>query len=100
MAWGRKPGAWAAAAKMQPENYMYVEGVLDECFWKKFIDRSNIKIRVVNGWENVVECVRNFNNTNLDHYCIGVIDSDFEQLFSKRDIKEDNIFSTDYHDIE
>ena len=100
MAEGRVASAWLNACKMSGCHYMFVEGVSDECFWKKFISRDAILIQQVNGWENVVECVREFNEEALSSKCIGIIDSDFENLFPYKSICENNIFLTDDHDIE
>lgn len=100
MAEGRDVSAWINASKMSGRTYMFVEGVCDECFWKKFIDRNSILIQQVNGWENVVACVQRFNEETLDSYCFGVIDSDFEQIYPHKSIAIKNIFMTDLHDME
>lgn len=100
MAEGRDASAWLNASKMSGCHYMFVEGVSDECFWKKFISRDAIMIQQVNGWVNVVNCVREFNKESLSDNCIGIIDCDFETLYPYKSISEDNIFMTDDHDIE
>lgn len=100
MAEGRDASAWVNACKMSHCNYMFVEGVSDECFWKKFINRDSIHIQQVNGWENVVACVQKFKIETLEEYCFGVIDSDFEQIYPHKSITENNIFLTDFHDLE
>lgn len=100
MAEGREVSAWINASKMSGCNYMFVEGVSDECLWKKFINRESILIQKVNGWENVVACVQRFNEETLDSYCFGVIDSDFEQIYPHKSIAIKNLFMTDLHDIE
>lgn len=100
MAKGRVASAWLNASKMSGCHYMFVEGVSDECFWKKFINRDAILIQQVNGWKNVVNCVREFNKEALNNNCIGIIDCDFETLYPYKSITEDNIFMTDDHDVE
>lgn len=100
MAEGREVSAWLNASKMSGCHYLFVEGVSDECFWKKFINRDVILIQQVNGWSNVVDCVRKFNNESLNNNCIGIIDRDFENFYAYKSITEDNIFLTDDHDIE
>ncbi len=85
---------------MSNRSYLFVEGVSDECFWKKYINRDVINIQQVNGWENVVDCVRKFNDESLHNYCIGIVDCDFEHIYPHKAITENNIFMTDYHDLE
>ena len=72
MARGRDVSAWVNACRMSNRNYLFVEGVSDECFWKKYINRDVINIQQVNGWENVVDCVRKFNDESLHNCCIGI----------------------------
>ncbi len=100
MAEGRDIAAWVTASRMSGKNYFFVEGVSDENFWKKYINRDLIQIQQLNGWENVVNCVRKFNDAELSTNCIGVIDRDFEELYPYKSITEENIFFTDFHDIE
>lgn len=100
MANGRDASAWVNACRMSNRNYLFVEGVSDECFWKKYINREVINIQQVNGWENVVDCVRKFNDESLNDCCIGVVDCDFEHIYPHKAIAENNIFMTDYHDLE
>ena len=100
MAEGREVSAWLNASKMSGCKYMFVEGVSDECFWKKYINKDVIRIQQVRGWENVVECVRAFNKESLDNRCIGIIDSDFESIYQYKSVHEVNIVKTDFHDLE
>lgn len=100
MARGRDVSAWVNACRMSNCSYLFVEGVSDECFWKKYINRDVINIQQVNGWENVVDCVRKFNDESLHNYCIGIVDRDFEHIYPHKAITENNIFMTDYHDLE
>ena len=100
MARGRDVSAWVNACRMSNRNYLFVEGVSDECFWKKYINRDVINIQQVNGWENVVDCIRKFNDESLHNCCIGIVDCDFEHIYPHKAITENNIFMTDYHDLE
>lgn len=100
MAEGRDISAWVTASRMSGKNYFFVEGVSDECFWKKFINKELIQIQQLNGWKNVVHCIRKFNEASLQDNCIGVIDRDFEDLYPYKSVHEENIFFTDFHDIE
>lgn len=100
MAEGREATAWVNASRMSNATYMFVEGTSDEHFWKKFVNTDIIHIQQVNGWEKVVHCVREFNAAMLSENCIGVIDRDFDNIYPHKSVNEDNIFMTDYHDIE
>ena len=100
MAEGRTPEGWLSACRMSGKKYMFLEGTSDERFWKIFIDRNVILPQQVNGWKNVVACVRKFNENGEEDKCIGIIDKDFEGIFPHKNIEEDNIFWTDNHDIE
>ncbi len=100
MAEGRKVSAWLNASKMSGCKYMFVEGVSDECFWKKYINKDIIHIQQVCGWKNVVECVRAFNKESLDNMCVGIIDSDFESIYNYKFVNKTNIIMTDFHDLE
>lgn len=96
----RESTAWLNASRMSGTSYMFVEGVSDENFWKRFINKTTIRIQQVNGWENVAKCVLEFNQASLNKYCIGIIDYDFESIYPYKDLTEENIFFTDYHDLE
>ena len=100
MAEGREVSAWLNASKMSGCKYMFVEGVSDECFWKKYINTDVIRIQQVRGWKNVVACVEAFNKGSLNNKCIGVIDSDFEFIYQYKSVQEINIVMTDFHDLE
>ena len=98
----REPSGWVAAALMDSSftgSYIFVEGCSDERFWKKYLDNQNIKICVCNGWECVVEVIKLLNIKNFER-CIGVIDRDFRSIQGEDDCNEENLFYTDYHDIE
>lgn len=102
MAIFREPSGWVAAALMDSSftgSYIFVEGCSDERFWKKYLDNQNIKICVCNGWECVVEVIKLLNIKNFER-CIGVIDRDFRSIQGEDDCNEENLYYTDYHDIE
>lgn len=96
----RESIAWLNASRMSGSLYMFVEGVSDENFWKRFIDKKAIRIQQVNGWENVARCVLEFNKASLNKYCFGIIDGDFENIYPHKGLTDENIFYTDYHDLE
>lgn len=96
----RESTAWLNASRMSGTAYMFVEGVSDENFWKRFIEKNTIRIQQVNGWENVANCVLEFNKASLNKYCIGIIDYDFESIYPCKGLMAENIFFTDYHDLE
>ena len=96
----RDSSAWINASRMSGKSYLFVEGVSDECFWKKFINSEVFQIQQVNGWENVVNCVHKFNEAKLNSFCLGIVDSDFERIYTLKNITDDNICMTDFHDLE
>ena len=96
----RDPVAWVNASRMSGCSYVFVEGVADECFWKKFIDKQTMIIQQVAGYDAVLQCVMEFNEASLNGNCIGIIDRDFEAICPSRSIPEPNIFMTDCHDLE
>lgn len=102
MSYYREPSGWIAAALMDSSfkgSYLYVEGCSDERFWKKFLDTQSIKICVCNGWECVVEVIKQLNIKGFDRG-LGVIDRDFRSIQGEDNNIEDNLFYTDFHDIE
>lgn len=97
----RAPVAWVNAARMDNDFdgvYLYVEGVSDESFWKKFIDPSSVRICVCYGCENVIETIRLHRQYDIRLF-VGVIDRDFRRILGL--LPDDReIFLTDDHDIE
>jgi hypothetical protein len=101
MAKGRTEDGWSSASKMSKQSYMFVEGKTDVRFWKSFIDTELIQIQPSDGWMKVINNVNKFNSSNIeDAFCLGVIDNDFEDIIATKNIVLDNVFITDYHDIE
>lgn len=96
----RTPAAWINDSNMSGARYVFVESSLDECFWKKYINNKVFKILWLEGWETVYDYVKEFDDKGMSNYCIGIIDSDFENCVSIRNINLNNVFSTDDHDIE
>ena len=92
----RKPVSWNNSEKMDSAFkgiYIYVEGTSDLNIWRKYTNKQNVRIKVVDGWEKVVAKVSGCPNN------IGIIDKDFRDLANNVPI-DDNIFLTDEHDIE
>ena len=92
----RKPVSWNNSEKMDSAFkgiYIYVEGTADLNIWRKYTNKQNVRIKVVDGWEKVVAKVSGCPNN------IGIIDKDFRDLANNVPI-DDNIFLTDEHDIE
>ena len=96
----REPVAWVNDYRMSGKCFAFVEGSSDEWFWKKFINKNLFSVQQVDGWVNVVKCIKEFNNNGLSTCCFGIVDSDFEKLYPEKNIIESNIFITDCHDIE
>lgn len=101
MARGREPAAWVNAARMDKDFdgvYFYVEGVSDESFWKKFVNRDVVHICVCDGCENVISTIEHHQKQNVKKY-LGVIDRDFRDILETIPDNH-NIVVTDFHDIE
>lgn len=96
----REPVAWVNDYRMSGKCFAFVEGSSDEWFWKKFINKDCFIVIHVEGWPNVLECVKEFNNSGLSNFCFGIVDNDFEYIYPEKNIHEPNIFITDCHDIE
>ena len=79
-------------------SYIIVEGKNDFTLYRKFVDDQNCHIEIALGNSNVIDVIN-----KLDQYgykeAIGLIDTDFRIL--DNDIPpNNNIFITDYHDLE
>lgn len=96
----REPIAWVNDHRMSGKRFTFVEGSSDEWFWKKFINKDEFSVQQVDGWVNVINCIKEFNNNDLSSSCFGIVDSDFEKLYPEKNIIEPNIFITDCHDVE
>ncbi|GHT94633.1 hypothetical protein FACS1894141_1670 [Spirochaetia bacterium] len=78
--------------------YLLVEGEKDSKLYNKFIDLKNVRIRIAFGCKKVMETLTILENRLFDRR-IGIIDRDFYTLYE--DIPQlENLFITDYHDIE
>ena len=101
MATAREPVAWVNAAKMDTDFegvYLYVEGISDEAFWKKFINTEVVKICVCHGCELVIQTIELHQKEQSKKY-LGVIDRDFREFLGTMPNNGD-IVVADSHDIE
>ena len=73
-----------------------VEGKSDELFYQKFFDEHTTFFSV-DGFKNVIDVVKSIENDINE--AIGIIDADFRHC-TKEEFHYENIFLTDYHDIE
>lgn len=97
----RTASAMANAANMDTLYngfYMYIEGESDLKFWKKFVDRHSVRIKVSNGKETVIDTLLTLKSRGLKNY-LGIIDRDFQDLLAI-ETNIDNLFLSDCHDIE
>lgn len=80
-------------------SFIVVEGMKDYKLYSKFINVDNqVVIKQVGGRKKVIEVIEILNDRNFNRK-VGIIDSDFSKLL-KEELKVDNLFLTDYHDIE
>ncbi|OSA72282.1 hypothetical protein B2H86_17120 [Clostridium botulinum] len=78
--------------------FLLVEGDTDSRLYGKFIDNETSEIVIADNKDNVIEAIEKCNNTGFKG-TLGVVDSDFWKLDKVKNII-DNLFVTDYHDLE
>lgn len=78
--------------------YVIVEGKDDYKLFNKFIDNEVCTIEIAFGKENVVDVLDELEKRNFEKV-FGILDSDFREL-NNEVLNNENIFFTDYHDIE
>lgn len=96
----RTPSAMVTAAlenKKFQGFHVFVEGGGDFKLWKNFLQKSQTKVTICNGCENVIEATILGNEKGIR--CFGIIDRDFRSILGSEDLPA-NIFMTDEHDIE
>lgn len=96
----RTPSAMVTAAlenKKFQGFHVFVEGGGDFKLWKNFMQKSQTKVTICNGCENVIEATILGNEKGIR--CFGIIDRDFRSILDSEDLPA-NIFITDEHDIE
>ncbi len=80
-------------------TYLVVEGMKDYKLYTKFLNMGNqVEIKQVGGKDKVQTVIKILNNRGFNKK-VGIIDSDFSKL-TKNEANVDNLFLTDYHDIE
>lgn len=77
--------------------FILLEGVDDVKLYQKFFNIDTTIMEYCHGRPNAIEILRKLNMANINAICI--CDSDFDKITNRRVIY-DNLFFTDYHDIE
>lgn len=81
--------------------FIIVEGSDDEKIFRNFLDDQKVVFYVARNCLHVVELIRSLNtNQNFKDKLIGVKDADFDHILHRSYPDLDNLFLTDYHDIE
>lgn len=96
----RKPDAIIIAAledKKFSGYHVFVEGGGDFKFWRSYMLKSETKVTICNGCENVIAATILGNKKGVR--CFGIIDRDFRGILGGEALP-DNVFITDEHDIE
>ncbi len=79
-------------------NYVIVEGESDSLFFSKFTDKTNNRISIAFGYENVIEIIK-ISEKRKRKGVLGIIDSDFNNILNHRN-PSINLLQTDTHDLE
>ncbi|MFT4169032.1 MAG: DUF4435 domain-containing protein [Dysgonomonas sp.] len=79
-------------------SFVIVEGKSDFQVFSKFVKKEDCSIEIAFGNENVINIINELKSNGF-RGCLGIIDSDFKFLDDEL-IVDENIFHTDYHDIE
>ena len=80
------------------KSFVVVEGNTDSRLYGKFIDEKACEVVVAESKKNLIECIEACNRESLQGI-IGIIDADFWRL-EHLCVASDNLFLTDYHDLE
>ncbi|MGQ2983660.1 hypothetical protein [Flavobacterium sp.] len=84
--------------KNKTKNFLIVEGITDQVFFNKFIEKSYCDIEIAFGNLNVIAVVQNLATGGFSG-AIGIIDSDF-RVINGEIFGEGPIFLSDFHDLE
>ena len=80
------------------QYFLIVEGESDEHFFENIVNFQNCKVINLDGKETVKKFISDRNRNGEKGY-LGIVDADFEHV-SKYEPKVDNVFLTDFHDVE
>lgn len=81
--------------------FIIVEGSDDEKIFRNFLDEQKVVFYVANNCLYVVELLRSLKiNQVFKDKLIGIKDADFDHILHRNYPDLDNLFLTDYHDIE
>ncbi|MBQ8722160.1 MAG: DUF4435 domain-containing protein [Paludibacteraceae bacterium] len=83
------------------KKVVFVEGVIDEKIYSKFLNLDNVFVYKLYGYPNILIGVKEINRlkaTYKDRY-FAIKDADFDRILGKG-YEPENILLTDYHDIE
>jgi Protein of unknown function (DUF4435) len=79
-------------------SFLIVEGSTDAKIYSNFIEEDQCQIEIAFSKENATEIIEILNNDNFDG-ALTIVDADFDILDGKIH-QHENIFLTDFHDIE
>ncbi len=80
------------------QYYLIVEGESDEHFFENIVNCQKCKVINLEGKDNVKEFISE-RNRNGDKGYLGIVDADFEHI-TKYESTVNNVFLTDFHDLE
>ena len=81
--------------------FVVVEGSDDEIIYKYFINEEKVTFYVAKNYCHIIELLKNLkNNPSFENRLVGIKDADFDHILHRTYPDLDNLFITDYHDIE
>lgn len=79
--------------------YILLEGENDELLFSKFFNPDFATFEICHGKEKLLSAIKILNESGVTQNYIGIVDKDLDFLNSDY-VLEDNVFDTDYHDVE
>ncbi|WP_069997340.1 DUF4435 domain-containing protein [Cellulosilyticum sp. I15G10I2] len=80
------------------KGFILVEGITDYRLYSKFVDENMCELIIADSKSNVTQCIEICNREKAQGI-IGIVDADFWRL-EKEFPKYENLFLTDFHDLE
>ncbi len=80
------------------KSFVVVEGITDHRLYSKFVVQSTCEMIIADSKSNVLQCIETCNDEKMKGI-VGIVDADFWRL-EEQNASINNVFLTDYHDLE